>query len=87
MRASLGFWAAVVLVVVKALSVAPALAAREPGVVPRAGFAALMVALYVAGTLVTVRRMRLADAESAANHVWIHGMSGLVLAAVLLSLL
>jgi hypothetical protein len=87
MKASLGFWAAVALVVVRGASVAPALAAREPGIAPRAGFAAFMIALYVAGTLLAARRIRGADAEAAANHVWIQGMAGLIVIAVFLWLL
>jgi prepilin signal peptidase PulO-like enzyme (type II secretory pathway) len=86
MRTSLGFWAMVVLVLLRSWSIAPALLARGPASVRYVAVAATVLVIYVANTVVTARRMRAADAATAADLVWIHGWTGLALAAVLLSL-
>ncbi len=83
MRTSVGFWAAAVLLAVRAWSRTPAPAAHGPQTLA----AAAVFALYVVGTVAAVQRARSAAAPAAADLIWTQGAAGLVLAAVLLSLL
>ena len=83
----IGFWALVVGMVLRAGSIAPALVGRRPTLAPRLAVAGMLFALFVANTVVTARRVRSADQETAVRQVWLLGGVGLTLAAGLLWLL
>jgi hypothetical protein len=85
-RVAFGFWMMVVAALLRAATTVPALVARRPGMVPRLSAAALVFGLYVATTVLTVRRLRAADPASAANLIWMMGGVGLALAVAVLML-
>jgi hypothetical protein len=85
-RPSLGFWAMVLVVVLRGWSVAPAIIAQGPGGVVRLSVALFVLVVYIATALATTRRVQSADRHAAADFAWLLGSAGLALAVAILML-
>lgn len=81
----IGFCALLMAVLARAGVVAPALLGRRPDIGFRVAVAAAFLALFVANTFLTARRI--GDSDGAADRVWVLGAVGLALAGALLSLI
>jgi hypothetical protein len=80
---SVGYWSVAALVVLRAWLIWPSLAVRGAG----AALAAVIFVLYLASTALNARRARVEGPSDVVDLIWTQGAAGLVLAAVLLSLI